>query len=204
MFSELGAEHLPMPDSRRRTLREMCAAIDRGGIGIGAGTERSERSDRLRAVPGIGPWTASYVVMRCLNYPDSFLPTDVGVRHALDRLNVDSSPACRGRAGRALAPVPVLRAAPPLGHAGSKEDDITQHADEGRVPARFGGGRRLAETERLSYALLPSPVGVLTLAASATGLRYVLWASDELTRVPDGGEVVEAETHPVLPWRPVS
>lgn len=70
--------------------------------------------------------------------------------------------------------------------------------DTDGVPARFGGGRRLAATERLSYALLPSPVGVLTLAASTTGLRYVLWANDELTRVPDGGDVVEAETHPVL------
>jgi AraC family transcriptional regulator of adaptative response / DNA-3-methyladenine glycosylase II len=95
----LGAEHLPMPDSRRRTLRAMCAAIDRGELDIDAGSDRTDLVDRLRAVPGIGPWTASYVVMRGLNYPDSFLPTDVGVRNALARLNVDSSP----RAASALA-----------------------------------------------------------------------------------------------------
>lgn len=95
----IGSEHLPMPDSRRRTLRAMCAAIDRGEIDIDAGSDRTVLVDRLRAVPGIGPWTASYVVMRGLNYPDSFLPSDIGVRNALDRLNVDSSP----RAATALA-----------------------------------------------------------------------------------------------------
>lgn len=67
-----------------------------------------------------------------------------------------------------------------------------------RIPARFGGGRQLTETERLTYALVPSPVGVLTLAASTTGLRYVLWENDELTRVPDGADVVDAREHPVL------
>jgi AraC family transcriptional regulator of adaptative response / DNA-3-methyladenine glycosylase II len=98
-LAALAPEHLPMPDSRRRTLRTMCAAIDRGDIDIDAGTDRAELVHRLRAVPGIGPWTASYVVMRGLNYPDSFLPTDIGVRNALDRMNVDSSP----RAAAALA-----------------------------------------------------------------------------------------------------
>jgi methylated-DNA-[protein]-cysteine S-methyltransferase len=67
-----------------------------------------------------------------------------------------------------------------------------------RVPARFGGGRNLAEPDRLAYALVPSPVGVLTLAASATGLRYVLWPNDELTRVPDGVPDGDARDHPIL------
>jgi AraC family transcriptional regulator of adaptative response / DNA-3-methyladenine glycosylase II len=98
-LAALGPEHLPMPDSRRRTLRAMCAAIDRGDIAIDPGTDRTDLVDRLRAVPGIGPWTASYVVMRGLNYPDSFLPTDVGVRNALVGMNVDASP----RAAAALA-----------------------------------------------------------------------------------------------------
>jgi AraC family transcriptional regulator of adaptative response / DNA-3-methyladenine glycosylase II len=88
-----------MPESRRRTLRTMCGAIDRGELDIGPGADRTTLVDRLRALPGIGPWTASYVVMRGLNYPDSFLPSDVGVRHALDRLRVDSTP----RAAAALA-----------------------------------------------------------------------------------------------------
>lgn len=74
----------------------------------------------------------------------------------------------------------------------------TRETGSERVAARFGGGRRLAAAERLVYAQLPSPVGVLTLAASATGLRYILWENDELTRVPDGADLVDAATHPVL------
>jgi AraC family transcriptional regulator of adaptative response / DNA-3-methyladenine glycosylase II len=34
-------------------------------------------------LPGIGPWTASYVAMRALGDPDVFLPSDLGVRQGL-------------------------------------------------------------------------------------------------------------------------
>ena len=33
--------------------------------------------EQLRALPGIGPWTAHYVVMRCLSWPDAWLAGDV-------------------------------------------------------------------------------------------------------------------------------
>ncbi len=39
--------------------------------------------DSLRAVPGIGPWTASYVAMRVLGWADAFPPGDVAVLNAL-------------------------------------------------------------------------------------------------------------------------
>ena len=35
---------------------------------------------------GIGPWTASYVAMRALGDPDAFLPSDLGVKQAIERL----------------------------------------------------------------------------------------------------------------------
>ena len=41
------------------------------------------------ALPGIGPWTADYVALRALGDPDAFLPTDLGVRHAAERLGID-------------------------------------------------------------------------------------------------------------------
>ena len=34
-------------------------------------------------VPGIGAWTAGYIAMRCLGWPDAFLATDLEVRKAL-------------------------------------------------------------------------------------------------------------------------
>ena len=43
---------------------------------------------RLPEIPGIGPWTSSYIAMRALGDPDAFLPTDLGVTHALAALGV--------------------------------------------------------------------------------------------------------------------
>jgi AraC family transcriptional regulator of adaptative response / DNA-3-methyladenine glycosylase II len=50
------------------------------------GADRDRETQRLLALPGIGPWTAGYVRMRALSDPDAFLPTDAGVIRALKRL----------------------------------------------------------------------------------------------------------------------
>ncbi|WKB52574.1 Ada metal-binding domain-containing protein [Eleftheria terrae] len=39
----------------------------------------------LEALPGIGPWTAHYIAMRALAWPDAFPPRDVAVLKALER-----------------------------------------------------------------------------------------------------------------------
>jgi AraC family transcriptional regulator of adaptative response / DNA-3-methyladenine glycosylase II len=39
--------------------------------------------ERLDALPGIGAWTAHYVAMRWLGWPDAFPPGDVAVLNAL-------------------------------------------------------------------------------------------------------------------------
>ena len=41
---------------------------------------------RLCALPGIGPWTANYIAMRTLGWPDAFLTNDVAVLSACRRL----------------------------------------------------------------------------------------------------------------------
>jgi AraC family transcriptional regulator, regulatory protein of adaptative response / DNA-3-methyladenine glycosylase II len=40
----------------------------------------------LVALPGIGPWTASYIAMRALSWPDIFLPNDVALLKAMKQL----------------------------------------------------------------------------------------------------------------------
>ncbi len=40
----------------------------------------------LVALPGIGPWTASYIAMRTLSWPDIFLPNDVALLKAMKQL----------------------------------------------------------------------------------------------------------------------
>lgn len=88
---------LPMPAARARSLLGACAAVAAGELALDAGADRSETGARLRSLPGIGPWTAAYVSMRALGDPDAFLPTDLGVRHALDALGVASAPAAAER-----------------------------------------------------------------------------------------------------------
>jgi AraC family transcriptional regulator, regulatory protein of adaptative response / DNA-3-methyladenine glycosylase II len=42
--------------------------------------------ETLRALPGIGPWTAHYIAMRALGWPDAFPPKDVAVLNAMKPL----------------------------------------------------------------------------------------------------------------------
>ena len=82
-----------MPASRVRALGALTRALADGKIVLAPGADRRATEDRLLALPGIGPWTASYIAMRALRDSDAFLASDLGVRHALDRLGLDSRPA---------------------------------------------------------------------------------------------------------------
>jgi AraC family transcriptional regulator of adaptative response / DNA-3-methyladenine glycosylase II len=42
--------------------------------------------ERLCALPGIGAWTAHYIAMRTLGWPDAFPPNDVAVLKAIRQL----------------------------------------------------------------------------------------------------------------------
>ncbi|HEX2785962.1 MAG TPA: DNA-3-methyladenine glycosylase 2 family protein, partial [Ilumatobacteraceae bacterium] len=83
---------LAMPGARARALIHACGQLAGGGIVIDAGSDRDEISHQLESLPGIGPWTASYVTLRALGDPDVFLPTDIGVRNALRAIGADSTP----------------------------------------------------------------------------------------------------------------
>jgi AraC family transcriptional regulator of adaptative response / DNA-3-methyladenine glycosylase II len=91
-LAAIADELLPMPATRRRTLREAARRIDDGELVLDAGCDREEAATALLTVPGIGPWTASYVAMRGLADPDVMLPTDLGVRRAFAGLGLDPHP----------------------------------------------------------------------------------------------------------------
>jgi AraC family transcriptional regulator of adaptative response / DNA-3-methyladenine glycosylase II len=74
------------PARRRHTLQALARLLADGEIAIDPGSDREEVRARLLALPGIGPWTADYIAMRALSDPDAFLPTDLGVRRALERI----------------------------------------------------------------------------------------------------------------------
>jgi AraC family transcriptional regulator of adaptative response / DNA-3-methyladenine glycosylase II len=88
---------LPMPRQRQRTVRELARRVAADELILDVGVDRDAVAAALVDVPGIGPWTAGYVLMRGLGDPDVFLPTDLGVRVGLDVLGLDASRAARWR-----------------------------------------------------------------------------------------------------------
>jgi AraC family transcriptional regulator of adaptative response / DNA-3-methyladenine glycosylase II len=74
---------LPMPASRARALQGLTGAIAALDISIDPGSDRDSTEAALRAVPGVGPWTASYIRMRGLGDPDVFLGQDLGIKKAI-------------------------------------------------------------------------------------------------------------------------
>lgn len=78
---------LPMPAARTRTITTVATAVATGALDLGFGAGPTE-ADALLALPGIGPWTASYVALRGLGDPDAFPGTDLGIRYALVDLGV--------------------------------------------------------------------------------------------------------------------
>jgi AraC family transcriptional regulator, regulatory protein of adaptative response / DNA-3-methyladenine glycosylase II len=99
----LDASVLAMPASRRRTVHALAEAMMTGALTLDHGVDRDRAFAQLVALPGIGPWTAGYVVMRGLGDPDVFLASDLGVRHALDRAGLTLDAADRWRPWRTYA-----------------------------------------------------------------------------------------------------
>jgi AraC family transcriptional regulator of adaptative response / DNA-3-methyladenine glycosylase II len=84
--ARLDPADLPMPRRRGEALVALARLVAGDGLRLDAGADSTAALAALLAVPGVGPWTASYVAMRALGDPDAFLPGDVGIRHALERL----------------------------------------------------------------------------------------------------------------------
>jgi AraC family transcriptional regulator of adaptative response / DNA-3-methyladenine glycosylase II len=100
-LAALDPAELPMPRSRGRALVGLCAALAAGDVDLSPGADPDAAEAELLALPGIGPWTASYVRLRALGDRDAFPAADLGLRRALERLGVDGSP--RAAAARAEA-----------------------------------------------------------------------------------------------------
>ncbi len=86
-------QDLGMPESRREALRRLARVLASGQLVLDPGTERKSTEEQLLSIKGIGPWTASYVAMRALGDPDAFLPSDLGIRRAVEKLGGKGDPA---------------------------------------------------------------------------------------------------------------
>ncbi|MFC1434903.1 AlkA N-terminal domain-containing protein [Streptacidiphilus sp. N1-3] len=91
-LAEADPADLAMPGARQRALRGLCAALATGSVDLSPGVDREQAAAALLALPGIGPWTVSYIRMRALADPDAYLPGDVGVRHGLRAVGGAAAP----------------------------------------------------------------------------------------------------------------
>jgi AraC family transcriptional regulator of adaptative response / DNA-3-methyladenine glycosylase II len=72
-----------MPAARARTIVELARAVAEGRLALTPNADVDATLDTLRALPGVGEWTAQYIAMRALSWPDAFPHTDLGIMKAL-------------------------------------------------------------------------------------------------------------------------
>ncbi len=90
--------------ARRAAVHALAAALAGGDVALDPGADREEADRTLRAVRGIGPWTAALVALRGLADPDVWLPGDLALRRSLAALgSTDTEAAIRWRPWRSYA-----------------------------------------------------------------------------------------------------
>jgi AraC family transcriptional regulator of adaptative response / DNA-3-methyladenine glycosylase II len=69
--------------ARASTLLRLATTARTGGLDFPPGRDHEAAVAQLVALPGIGPWTANYIAMRALRFPDAFPAADLGLRKAI-------------------------------------------------------------------------------------------------------------------------
>jgi len=79
--SALGA--LGLVRQRQAAIIGLARAVAQGDLRLEPGAPLERTLERLQSIEGIGPWTAQYIAMRALRWPDAFPPGDVALHKAL-------------------------------------------------------------------------------------------------------------------------
>ena len=74
---------LGMPNARARAVISLAQAISADPAIFSRGASLEDAIVKLRALPGIGEWTAQYIAMRELREPDAFPAADIGLLRAM-------------------------------------------------------------------------------------------------------------------------
>jgi AraC family transcriptional regulator, regulatory protein of adaptative response / DNA-3-methyladenine glycosylase II len=84
-MSEVGADQiaaLGMVGSRARCLVSLARAVSQRKVILAFSSNVEEQIELLMSLPGIGHWTASYIAMRALHWPDAFPSGDLVLMRA--------------------------------------------------------------------------------------------------------------------------
>jgi AraC family transcriptional regulator of adaptative response / DNA-3-methyladenine glycosylase II len=87
VLAEADPGAFPFPRARGAALVEVARLVAAGDLRLEPDTDVAATRARLLAIPGIGPWTVSYIAMRALGDHDAFPRGDVALRRALERLD---------------------------------------------------------------------------------------------------------------------
>ncbi len=74
---------LGIVSARAKSIITLAQAFDSGALRLDAGADPEAAIKQLVALPGIGQWTAHYIAMRALRWPDAFPKEDIAVRNSL-------------------------------------------------------------------------------------------------------------------------
>jgi AraC family transcriptional regulator, regulatory protein of adaptative response / DNA-3-methyladenine glycosylase II len=72
-----------LPRRRAEAVRALARVVADGEVRLEPGADVEDTMGRLQELPGIGPWTALYIALRALQWPDAFPDGDLGLRKAL-------------------------------------------------------------------------------------------------------------------------
>jgi AraC family transcriptional regulator of adaptative response / DNA-3-methyladenine glycosylase II len=82
--------------TRAESIVALARAVDDGELQLEAGSDPDETVAALLKIPGIGPWTASYIAMRALRWPDAFPREDLVLRKRLGGVNAAAAEEMSG------------------------------------------------------------------------------------------------------------
>lgn len=85
VVAQADLQGLGITQRRVDALRKLAQSIVSGDIVLDRGADREQTMTQLLALPGVGPWTVSYIALRALGDPDALPATDLGLRSALAR-----------------------------------------------------------------------------------------------------------------------
>jgi len=101
--------------ARAKAVIALAQAFRAGRLQLEVGANPETTFNQLLALPGVGPWTAHYIAMRALRWPDAFPPGDIAVRNNLGGVSAKKAEAM-SQAWRPWRSYAVLHIWKSLGH----------------------------------------------------------------------------------------
>lgn len=112
-----GIARLGIVRARARSIIALAQAVASGRLTLGADNGPDATVEQLLALPGIGPWTAHYIAMRALRWPDAFPKEDMVLRNNLGGVTTAEADAMsqRWRPWRSYATLHLWQGKVPAG-----------------------------------------------------------------------------------------